>query len=249
MRPATHRKCAAENENRLPNRHRRWTAVPEVKDKIVALTNQQRDIDARIKQAQQSSTNQAANIDEMVDTVVVRLEHLADELPNFPVYQLRQVLAAMTESTIADMVTREVEMTLKLPSAAINDAKSAISQLCLQQTSRSSTLWQTQLNEALVLGIIRCEFRFQARKQCFKCRRLPRAARSETCDQYSPCRRGDRPATAGLRVTGVYPVTGSDKMNQILAPQRFYHFCGLNSGLNFPAPNSRSGNHPTVLIQ
>ena len=150
--------------------------IPEVKDKIVALKNEQRDIDARIMQAQQSSTNQTENVDEIVDTVAVRLAHLADELPNLPTFQLRQLLVAITHSLTADMFTREVELVLKLPSVAINDAKTAISQLCLQHTSRSSISWQAQLNESHVLATIRCDFQFKARKQCFKCHRLPHAA-------------------------------------------------------------------------
>ena len=115
-------------------------------------------------------------MDEIVDAVSNRLVNLADELPNLPVYQLRQVLAAITQSLTADMMTREVEMVLKLPAAAINDAKTAISELCLQQTSQSSTLWQTQLDECLVLARIRCDYERLCGNPCFTCRRLPKAA-------------------------------------------------------------------------
>jgi|GEM_PF-2372858 len=152
-------------------------AISEIKVKILALKEEQRAIENRIKEAQQAESGvDTVDIDQIVDTVVVRLEHLADELPNLPVYQLRQVLAAMTASMTADMVTREVEMTLKLPSVAINDAKSAILQLCLQQNSRSSTVWQAQLSQSLVLARIRCDYERLSGKQCFKCYRLPRAA-------------------------------------------------------------------------
>ncbi|MGC8624055.1 MAG: recombinase family protein [Phycisphaerae bacterium] len=114
-------------------------AIPEVKVKILALREEQRTIENRIKETQQAESGvDHLDTDQIVDSIMSRLEHLADELPNLPIYQLRQLLAAMTHTLTADMVTREVEMVLKLPSAAINDAKTAISELCLQQSSGSS---------------------------------------------------------------------------------------------------------------
>ena len=142
----------------------------------MALKNEQQEINIRITQVQQSGIHQTENLDDIVDAVIKRLTNLADELPNLPIYQLRQLLASTTASMTADMVTREIEMTLKLPFAAIYDVKTAISELCLQQSSGSSTVWQAQLNESLVLTRIRCDFKFKARKQCFQCFRLPRAA-------------------------------------------------------------------------
>ena len=151
--------------------------ISEIKAKILAVKDEQRAIDNQIKQAQQADVvGGSDDVEQIVDSITMRLEHLADELPNLPVYQLRQVLAAITQSMTADMVTREVEMTLKLPAVAVNDTKSAISQLCLQQSSGSSISWQTQLNEALVLARIRCDYTRMRGKQCFQCYRLPRAA-------------------------------------------------------------------------
>ena len=142
----------------------------------MALKNEQQEINIRITQVQQSSIHQTVNVDEIVDAVITRLTNLVDELPNLPTFQLRQLLAAMTASMTADMVTREIEMTLKLPSAAIHDVKTGISQLCLQQHSGSSTLWQAQLDETLVLARIRCDYARISGKQCFRCRRLLKAA-------------------------------------------------------------------------
>ena len=152
-------------------------AIPEVKVKILALKGEQRAIEKRIKETQQAESGvDALDIDQIVDAVMVRLEHLSDELPNLLVYQLRQVLAAMTHTLTADMMTREVEMVLRLPSTAVNDVKTAISELCLQQSSGSPTLWQTQLDECLVLARIRCDYERLCGKPCFTCRRLPKAA-------------------------------------------------------------------------
>ena len=142
----------------------------------MALKNEQQEINIRITQVQQSGIHQTENLDDIVDAVIKRLTNLADELPNLPIYQLRQLLAAMTASMTADMVTRDVEMVLRLPSNAVNDAKTAISELCLQQSSGSSTLWQTQLDECLVLARIRCDYERLCGKPCFTCRRLPKAA-------------------------------------------------------------------------
>ena len=151
--------------------------IAEAREKIAKLRKQQATIELLIKQAQQAdTTTDDDKVEKLIDAVIKQLSNLADELPNLPTYQLRQVLAAMTASMTADMVTREVEMTLKLPAVAVNDAKSAISQLCLQQSSGSSISWQTQLNEALVLARIRCDYTRIRGKQCFQCYRLPRAA-------------------------------------------------------------------------
>lgn len=151
--------------------------IIEAREQIAKLQTEQRAIESRIKESQQAKTvGGGDDVEQIVGSIMVRLEHLADELLNLPTYQLRQVLAAMTASMTADMVTREVEMVLKLPSMAVNDAKTAISALCLQQSLGSSISWQAQLGQSLVLATIRCDFQFKARKQCFKCRRLPRAA-------------------------------------------------------------------------
>ena len=145
--------------------------------KILALKEEQRTIENRIKEIQQAESGvDPLDTDQIVGSIMVRLEHLVDELPSLPVYQLRQVLVAITQSLRADMMTREVEMTLKLPSAAIHDVKTAISELCLQQSSGSSTVWQAQLNESLVLARIQCDYARISGKQCFQCRRLPKAA-------------------------------------------------------------------------
>ena len=153
------------------------SAIPEVKVKILALKEEQRTIENRIKEIQQAESGvDPLDTDQIVGSIMVRLEHLVDELPSLPVYQLRQVLVAITQSLRADMMTREVEMTLKLPSAAIHDVKTAISELCLQQSSGSSTVWQAQLNESLVLARIQCDYARISGKQCFQCRRLPKAA-------------------------------------------------------------------------
>jgi uncharacterized protein YPO0396 len=153
------------------------SAIPEVKVKILALKEEQRTIENRIKEIRQAESGvDPLDTDQIVGSIMVRLEHLADELPNLPVYQLRQLLAAMTHTLTADMVTREVEMVLRLPSAAVNNAKTAISELCLQQSSGSSTLWQAQFNESIVLTRIRCDYARISGKQCFTCRRLRLAA-------------------------------------------------------------------------
>ena len=151
--------------------------IIEARERIAKLQTEQRAIESRIKEAQQAKTvSDGDDVEQVVGSIMVRLEHLANELPNLPIYQLRQLLAAMTASMTADMVTREVEMVLRLPSTAVNDAKTAISELCLQQHSRSSTVLQAQLNETLVLARIRCDYARISGKQCFQCRRLPKAA-------------------------------------------------------------------------
>ncbi len=112
--------------------------MPEVKAKLKELDEQRRNIEQQMQEVQNTHIAGVGNdVEPIVEAVMQRLKNLAEELPNLPTFQLRQVLAAMTHTMTADMVTREVEITLKLPSVAIKDVKTAISELCLQQHSPS----------------------------------------------------------------------------------------------------------------
>ena len=70
--------------------------------------------------------------------------NLGGSISTLPTYQLRQVLASLIASATISMRTGKVEITLRIPQAAVFDAKTGIETLSLRQTSPSSTESQAQ---------------------------------------------------------------------------------------------------------
>ena len=147
----------------------------EGRAKVAELSQKRRELEALIRQTKESEQAPALDVEATVESLVQRMADLGKELESLPVYPLRQVLVAMTDSMTADMETREVVMTLRVPPMAISDAKTPIADLCLQHSSGSSTGWQAQ-NPAPAIATIHCEHHREAQKQCFTCRRVKRAA-------------------------------------------------------------------------
>jgi len=153
--------------------------TPETKEegqaKLGELSQKRRELEALIRQTKESEQAPVLDVDATVESLVQRLKDLGAQLETLPVYTLRQVLVAMTDSMTVDMFTREVTMTLKIPPMAISDAKTALSDLCLQTSSGSSTVLGAQ-NTPSVIATIHCTHARVSQKQCFACQRVKRAA-------------------------------------------------------------------------
>ena len=148
----------------------------ESKARLTELGQRRRELERLIRQAKETEKDPMHDIETIVESLAARLNLLADQMDDLPIYQLRQVLAALTNSLTANMLTREVVMDLRVPPMAVSDLKTAIPELCLQTTSESSTVSATQLAPPPVLATIRCEYERVEQKQCYRCRRMPRAA-------------------------------------------------------------------------
>jgi len=151
-------------------------AVPELKQKLVQLQARRQQLERQIRQAQVSPQAPAGEIEQTIESLVQRLGNLAGQIESLPAYQLRQMLAALTDTLTADMATREVTMTLRVPPRAISDAKTPISDLCLRYSSGSPTESQAQITAPPVLARIHCAHHSEGGKPCYRCRRVPKAA-------------------------------------------------------------------------
>ena len=115
------------------------------------------------------------DVEAVIDSLISRLDDLGSQMESLPTFALRQVLTAFTASMEADMHTREVVMTVRVPKSAIINTKTPLNELCLETSSQSSTVSQAQ-NLAVVIATIRCEHNRKGGKQCFSCRRSRKAA-------------------------------------------------------------------------
>jgi hypothetical protein len=104
--------------------------TPETQDDAKAtlaeLSRQRREIDAKMREIKESEQVPAIDVEATVDSLVERIGHLGEQLGTLPAYPLRQVLDAFIKDMTADMVTREVEITLRVPQSAIIDAKTPL---------------------------------------------------------------------------------------------------------------------------
>jgi hypothetical protein len=125
--------------------------APEAKAEIADLQRQQRQIDQQLHAAQRTTAN-IMDAATAVQSMMERLMNRGRSIESLSVYQLRQVLAALVQSATANMLTREVEISLRVPQKVFSDAKTAIETLCLQQTSPSSTVDEAQQDQSYPSG-------------------------------------------------------------------------------------------------
>lgn len=151
-------------------------SVNEAREQVSELRRQQREMNSRIEIAKQHDNKPKYDVGSLVESIIQRLTGLGRSVGTMPIYPLRQVLAAVTDSMTADMLTREVVMTLRVPEKALGDIEKSIEQLCLEQSSHSPMLPQAQRENEAILATIRCEFERQAQTQCFKCRRIKKSS-------------------------------------------------------------------------
>jgi hypothetical protein len=93
--------------------------TPETKDlaqqQIKEYSARKKAIEQRLATVSGGAAAGPLDIEEAVESLIVRLADLANELENLPPHQLRKVLAMLTDSLTADMLTREVKMSLRIP--------------------------------------------------------------------------------------------------------------------------------------
>ena len=145
--------------------------APEAKAEIAELQRQQREIDLRLREVETITVPFDLDAASLTDSIMERLRNLGQSIESLPTFQLKQVLAALTDSMTVDMVTRTVSFTVRVPPSALFDAKTAIETLSLRQTSPSSTVSRAQQHTACSLVRIACAFSRVSQKQCFLCRR------------------------------------------------------------------------------
>jgi DNA invertase Pin-like site-specific DNA recombinase len=146
-------------------------APEEAKAKIFFLKNEQRQIDEQLRLADEAVKVPPQDPVALSASIIDRMKELGTTIGGMPTYQLRQVLASLIATATISMVSGEVQIELRIPPTAIIDAKTAIGELSLRQTSGSSTLSQAQKGHFFVIAMIDCRFSRQEQKPCFVCRR------------------------------------------------------------------------------
>jgi hypothetical protein len=150
----------------------------EIAPEIKRLKAQRDALDTEIEMIEKMQKVERVDPQMIVAAVKPRLEHLADSITSLPPNVVKQVLAALTPSLVADMETKEVDFAFHLPSWAIWDqGNSDLTQLCMRTNREFSTGTCTQRDNALFLpmGHGRCQFTYSRTVSC-NCRREKRPA-------------------------------------------------------------------------
>jgi hypothetical protein len=93
---------------------------------------------------------------------------------DIPTFALRELLGSFVERVVGDMETKEVEVTLTLPSWAFKGENGNAKPLRLAGTSASSASYETQSVLTLKLAEADCRY-VLGRRACYQCRRRPAA--------------------------------------------------------------------------
>ena len=91
-----------------------------------------------------------------------------------PTFALREVLGGLVERVEGDMETKDVVVTLALPSWAVHQ-NSDVQPMRLVATSASSTCYETQRVLTLKLAFADCRYVLASSRACYECHRRPAA--------------------------------------------------------------------------
>jgi hypothetical protein len=155
---------------------------PKTRDELAAdihsLEARRDTLDAEIAAIEQRQQSAKADPAAITAAVRDRLKHLAEAVPTLPPHVLKQVLLAFTHLLEADMETKQITFAFHLPSWSVwDETKADAVQLCLRQSSESSTEAQTHPDSELFLPIGggKCQFKRSRGVSC-NCARSKRAA-------------------------------------------------------------------------
>lgn len=91
------------------------------KKKLDKLQAQLRALDEQIRQAEKSAPSSLDDPDAVAADLAAKLARLGETLDDLPVPALRRLLETLIESAVVDLQTREVELSLRLPSWAVEN--------------------------------------------------------------------------------------------------------------------------------
>ena len=150
--------------------------LDDLQEDIQRLRVERRSLDEQIAKAEGAQKHQQRNPEEVVDSVLHRIGMMKEQLHTLPPFPLRQLLSQILASLVCDMETKDVEITLALPSWAVWADKNGGPAMCLGQTSESSTSFKTHPPLGIPLGSAKCQYSLVKGTACFDCRRVKVAA-------------------------------------------------------------------------
>jgi hypothetical protein len=150
--------------------------LDDIQEDIQRLRVERRSLDEQIALAEGAQKHQQRNPEEVVESVLNRIETMKEQLHILPSFLLRQLLSQILASIVCDMETKAVEITLALPSWVVWADKTGGPALCLEQSSESSASSKTHPPVSVHLGAATCQYALVKGRACFDCRRVKVAA-------------------------------------------------------------------------
>lgn len=146
-------------------------ALKDAKSQLDQLGRRRNEVEASIEQQKSSRDDNLVEPPEtVVDRILTLMSDTAADLHRLAPEAVRMLVHEMVESATVNMATKAVSFRLVLPDRFLR-AQERGSSLCLPQSSRSPTFWQTQR----VLGVADCEYRHNRGSTtvppCYECRR------------------------------------------------------------------------------
>ncbi len=158
-------------------------ALADARPKLERLGARRNEIEARLTAARRKRKQDDQPVETLIDDAIKLLEERSHELLNLPIAPLRDLVNKLVLKVSVDMETKEVELTLALPTWAIEEAqkrkkraKMAKKDMCPETSPWSQDGDWTQR----VFVIARCEYQHRRGSTtvppCYECSRLSRAA-------------------------------------------------------------------------
>jgi DNA invertase Pin-like site-specific DNA recombinase len=145
--------------------------LADARIEIERLKAERQNLNQKIAAFEAAGQMKSINPSAMADMIIGQLKELPNNLKSMPIYALRQFLATFINKGIADMETKHVEFTLKLPAWAFtqNNADSAMR---LVDTLRPSTDSETHPFFNVKLGFVDCRYvKLATNNSCYNCMR------------------------------------------------------------------------------
>lgn len=147
--------------------------LADARQEIERLRAERRRLDEQIAAAEAAASARAVDPARLADEIADRVSAQSKIFlgSDIPTYALREVLASFVEKVVGDMETKEVEVTLTLPSWAFKGENGNAKPLRLVGTSESSASYQTHRVLTLKLAQADCRYVMRSNRACFECRR------------------------------------------------------------------------------
>lgn len=154
----------------------REDAAPE----LARLDVRRDELDALIAQRQAEHRPLREPVDRVIDRAMARCQRLAAEIGTLPGPTMREIAATFFTRVEGDMETKNVEVSIALPTFVLEARKNPAGEkevdqhdlvaMCVGRSFRSSVSSDTQHRIALAAAL--CKYQRGQRDVCYQCRRI-----------------------------------------------------------------------------
>jgi len=147
-----------------------------VEPELRRLDARREELDQMINSVRRRDGGAVEPAEQAVERTVQRLQQLASELFSLPKPAVREIIRHLFVKVIGDMETRDVVVSIALPSWATQPAGGDLAAMCLGRSRQSSTSSETHQDGMLLLADGTCQYVRSNWSSCYECRRQPRLA-------------------------------------------------------------------------